>query len=356
MGHGRAWCATETDSTGNYISGKWGNCGPACDEENTNSSQRKVEEISSVPNGCDMISGKVCYDKCPHGSEPLPITGGFRPFCQTKCSESNHHIDCGYGCANRNLHCAKAVVDQIGTVVKAVSKVVSIATGVPNAAAIFDALVSLADFIVSTLPKLIDFARKAWDKLSTKFEAGEQQVGIILTIMELAKEAGSSFMDKFLKMHETIKQIPRMFKELLDAEWSWLDLDKASSILEQFGVSEILLGFKLVETFKRPKCEVADATPVFTITDAGDERLKGKWMRQGMHRDRPRYTLIGDSNEPRPTIHWSKNEYWRAFVDNSWHWWRETLYTSDKNETTVPLDGWVRVEGADPAPTLQMEL
>merc|ERR1712051_674863 len=30
--HHQPWCATETDSSGNFVSWKWGDCGPACDE------------------------------------------------------------------------------------------------------------------------------------------------------------------------------------------------------------------------------------------------------------------------------------------------------------------------------------
>jgi len=77
-------------------------------------------------------------------------------------------------------------------------------------------------------------------------------------------------------------------------------------------------------------------------------------MRQGSHRGRPRYSLIGDSDDPRPTIHWSKNKYWRAFVDNAWHWGRKTLYTNGKDQQDIPLDGWEVAKGAKPAPTLQM--
>jgi len=310
------------------------------------------EEISAVPYGCDMTSGRKCYDKCPPGSRPLPITGGFRPLCQTKCSESDHHVDCGFGCANEAWSCVNAVVEQIGSVVKAVSRLASIATGLPN---VFDAVVSIVEFIITTLPKLIEFFENAWNKLTGKLQTGEKQVGLILTMVELAKEANSSFIGPFLQMHESVKQVPSMFKELLDAEWGWLNLDKIPSILEKFRASDILLGFKMVEAFKKPKCKVADRTPVFTITDIGDARFVGKWMRQGSRLDRPRYRLIDDSMDPyTPTIYWSKKKCWRAFVDNPGHWGRHTLYTNGNQSQTVPSNGWEVVGGVKPAPTLQI--
>merc|ERR1711920_513605 len=133
-----------------------------------------------------------------------------------------------------------------------------------------------------------------------------------------------------------------------------VNLDKISSILKQFGGSELFVGFQLVEAFERPKCEVADTAAVFTITDVGDDRLKGQWKRQGSHRDRPRYTLVRDSSDPNvPTIHWSKHNQWRAFVDNGRHWWRTTLYINKADQQIVPLKGWVVEKGASPAPTLQ---
>lgn len=152
-----------------------------------------------------------------------------------------------------------------------------------------------------------------------------------------------------------------MFKSLLEAEWDWsfwssgIDTDTISGIFDKFGASEILLAHKFMAAFNKPKCETANTTAVFTITDVGDKRLMGKWMRQGWHRDRPRYRLIDDSNDPEtPFIHWSKNGYWRAFVDNAWHWNRKTLYTNGKDQQTIPLDGWMLDMGAHPAPTLQI--
>lgn len=431
-GHHQPWCATKTDSHGNFISWKWDHCGPACDEatyehhagvchntmrrrgrhkklplaekacketcsEETScvayefaapdkceihsgaitfgngrpgyrcgikeeSNRQKAgtrEEVSAVPSGCDMVSWKKCYDRCHEGYEPLPLTGGFRPICQTKCSESHHHIDCGYGCVNRVSSCVNAVVEQVGAVVKSVSKVISIVSGQQLLYAIFDALVSLVEFVVTTLPKLVDFFRSAWDKLGRKLHAGEEQVGIILALVQLASEgaseAGSSFIRPFLEMKESVRQIPGMFQALLGAEWNWgIDLDKVSSILGQFKASEIGLGFKLVKAFSKPKCEVADRTPFFSITKVGDKRLKGTWMRQGSHLGRPSYSLIRDSdNSFVPTIHWSKNKYWRAFVDNKWYWGRQTLYINRDGKETFPLKGWEVSEGALPAPTLQ---
>merc|ERR1711953_47617 len=150
-------------------------------------------------------------------------------------------------------------------------------------------------------------------------------VGIIFTIMELARELKSSFIDVPLEQGDNIKSITSMFKTLIDAEWDislWgHDIDKISGILMDSGADLIILAHDFVKAFQKPKCNIASKTPVFTITGVGDPRLMGTWMRQGWHRDRPRYRLIDDTNDPyTPTIHWSKHEYWRAFVDNPMHW------------------------------------
>jgi hypothetical protein len=249
-----------------------------------------------------------------------------------------------------------AVTEQIGSVVRAVSSVIGLVAGVPNIADIFDALVSLVEFVVTTLPKLIEFFENMWNKLSQKLEPGEKEVGIIFTLIEIAKEASSSFVGKFLEMHETVKQIPRMFKELLDAEWGWgLNLDVISGILEQFKGEEILLGFKMVDAFKRPKCEVVDMTPVFNITQSGDARFIGQWIEQGSHLEKPRYRLMDSRFDPyTPMIHWSSKGYWRAYVDNDEHWGRVTLYTNSQDTDTPPANGWEVSKGSDPAPTLNL--
>jgi len=259
------------------------------------------------------------------------------------------------GCANSAYACWGTVTEQIGSVVRAVSRVISLVPGVPNLANIFDALVSVVEFAVTTIPKLIKFFDKAWKKLGSLTQ-GEKDVAVIFTLIELAKEASSSFLDKFLGMHETVKQIPLMFKELLDAEWSWgLNLDVISGILEKFGGEDILLGFKMVEAFKRPKCEVVDMTPVFNITKIGDTRFIGQWVEQGSREDKPRYRLMDDRMDPfTPIIHWSNKKVWRAFVDNANHRGRVTLYTNSQDTETPPSDGWEVDKGAYPAPTLNL--
>lgn len=430
----RRWCATETNSAGNYIWGKWDYCdeeacdetayeyhvgacrtanmgrGPfkkitdakeackeACSEDSScvayefaspdqceihwgditrgaggnstyscyikqdGTSPQQVpthEDVSAVDSACHMTSGKTCYKQCPLGFEPLPLTGGFRPICQTECTASNHHIPCGFGCANRVSSCVDAVVTQIGTVVKAVSRVVSLFVGLPGVVDFFDALLSLVDFAITTLPKLIGFFKNAWDEWNGlgELQSGEKTVGVIITLMELATEAKSSFISTFLEMHESAKEIPKMFTELLEAEWDWgLDLDKISSIFEQFKPSDFLLGMKLVEAFNFPKCDVADRTPKFSITHIGDPRFIGQWMEQGVHLGRPRYRLINDTQDAEvPMIHWSSKNYWRAYIDNDWHWYRTTYYTNPKNTSTPPSDGWELDQGAEPAPTLQL--
>jgi len=148
-----------------------------------------------------------------------------------------------------------------------------------------------------------------------------------------------------------------MFTKLLEAEWDkGLDLDKISSIFEQFKPSDFLLGMKLVEAFNFPKCDVADRTPKFSITHVGDARFIGQWMEQGVHLGRPRYRLINDTQGAEvPMIHWSSKNYWRAYIDNRWHVWRTTYYTNPKDTSTPPSDGWELDQGAEPAPTLELK-
>jgi len=124
---------------------------------------------------------------------------------------------------------------------------------------------------------------------------------------------------------------------------------------------ETLIG--MGKSFAKPMCpmtlleekpEDMHKTPVlFHITGAGDQRLNGAWEKSGWKRGRPRYSKVGHADN---VMEWSDSRMaWRLFVDVTFFkkWGRKTLYMSSMNTMAFPLEGWVPVKGAEPAPTVK---
>lgn len=304
--------------------------------------------IHSVPNGCDMVSMGSCYGECPYGFSPALVTGKFRPVCSTDCGESHHPVSCGFGCANTAGNCARATGQQIASVMKAVSQVAAMVTGHPQIHVLVDALISLVEFTVTLLAKVIKLAARTWKGLS----AGNKKLGVALAIFQFSAEIGLEVMGDMYQMKEKFGNVLQLIMSLINGEWKFgLNLGVIANAFMSNAHSVILVGSQLASAFVWPKCGVATATAVFSIENVGDYRLRGEWMVQGAHSGRPRYTLIGD---PKARIEWSDSRgAWRAYYDSSlFGVGRATLYMCDDNYPSVPMLGWKVDKGMAPAPFL----
>jgi len=79
--HNQAWCATEVDAAGGYVSSKWGNCGPGCPaDDNTQAETVSRAEIqwgqwslfgpcSVQCNGGQTTRNRQCTGECRHLSQ-----------------------------------------------------------------------------------------------------------------------------------------------------------------------------------------------------------------------------------------------------------------------------------------------
>jgi hypothetical protein len=304
--------------------------------------------IHSVPNGCDMVSMGQCYGECPYGFSPALVTGKFRPVCSTDCKESNHPVSCGFGCANTAGNCAKVTGQQVASVMRAVSQVAAMVTGHPQIHVLVDSLISLVEFTVTLLAKIIKLVARTWKGI----QAGNKKLGVALAIFQFAAEIGLEVMGDMYQMKDKFHNVLQLFMGLINGEWKFgLNLGVIANAFMTNAHSVILVGSQLANAFVWPKCGVATATAVFSIDNVGDYRLRGEWMVQGAHSGRPRYTKIGD---PMARIEWSQSRRaWRAYYDSSlFGVGRATLYICKDNDPSVPLLGWKTDKGMEPAPFL----
>lgn len=332
--------------------------GEGCTCTKRNDVQHPTAKMKKRPKGCKMVHKGQCYGGCPRGYRPTFLLGGFRPACTAVCGETTHPFGCGTGCASSRKNCALVVVDQVKRVTALVSKVVRyFQTGglVSDAMRIIR---GVAGFAMTTLKAVVGKAKELW----SGYTRDKTELGVLLALMQFIKEAGAAEGEAIHDLESLLNTTQGIFLQLVDAELGWdeVDLDWMASLLSEAGMELVGAAFATLQTFRYADCELAGSQVHFSIEECGHGSMVGPWGHVGFLNDRARYQRIDDKNT---VMEWGKRDKaWKLFyMDRSrgrgrWFGWIGVgwteMYRSAQDTQSFPTEGWRRVEGSSPLPSV----
>lgn len=315
--------------------------------------------MSKRARNCKMVHSNKCYGDCPKGYQPTFLKGWFRPVCTSVCGSTNHPFSCGIGCANSRVNCVAVIIQQVGEIAIAASRVASFFSGTALFSETVIAVKKVAEFALTIMVKIANIA----DKIFTKILREKVELTLLLSLFQFVKEEVLAFKDDWVTFSGLVKSSSQLFLQLFDAELGWksIDLGWIAGSIMQHDSSVLQNAFAIVKQFAYKPCELADDTVVFVVNEVGDQRMNGPWAQHGEVAGKPRYRLI--MNKDNVMMEWSgSNKEWGMWVKDrsfgrGWWWgwlgfgWRK-LYTNGKNTASFPHKDWKQNEGAIPAPVL----
>ena len=212
--------------------------------------------IQAVPDGCALVHNGDCYGQCPAGSESASMAGLFRTVCETKCAGGVRPVECGFGCARSAGTCATSVTTQVGEAARFIGEAAGFATGDAGFAIESDALVSLVEFVTTTLGKLVVLAIKAW----TSFEQRKQKVGLLVALLQMIEEAQAEVKKDKAVLRKLYVQCVVLIGELMHTfnTWhGWQSVADSGKIVEvllkhrSLAVAEV---YHLLNAYLHPSC------------------------------------------------------------------------------------------------------
>jgi hypothetical protein len=314
--------------------------------------------ISSRPDNCQMVHQNKCYGNCPRGHKPVWLTGYFRPVCNSICADTNHPFRCGLGCARSRQECSLVVAEQTKTVALTISRVASFVLNAPIIHSATQAVISLAEFAIVTLNRIVEAAVYVWNTLRRE----GAQLGVIMALYQFVKETLESMGTDWLKLSGLMTTAIKLVLDLIDTQFGWatLDLNWLINVFVKHGPAILDSGFQLATVFTYDTCQLATKETVFTIEDAGDERMVGPWYLSGQNDGKNRYVpkRVGDT-----VLEWNgARRSWNLWVRDTeswqgwWFWWLglgwRILYDNQQPAADFPKEGWALREGTFPAPQL----
>jgi hypothetical protein len=298
---------------------------------------------------CKMESNGTCYGNCPRGYKPGALQGRFQPVCTTVCADTFHQIPCGFGCANTRLGCLQTILDQVGTVAKEVGKAIGFVTGNPAVAPLVDKVVTIVEFFIEVLPKILIAVKNVYKYVSK----GQKEVAFFLLLFQFASEVypdGYSS-EEMQKLRDNLQPVMEYVLEIVDGDLgNIIDLGVVRDTIINHG-DQILDSIKIItKAFDYPKCGEMERATVFTIEDTGDDDMVGPWVQYYEVNQRPRYVLATDNKW---LIEYSSGKKsWRLMSPPDWLSRRKIMYTNPVELSDYPLQGWVSQDGPLPVPVL----
>jgi len=296
---------------------------------------------------CQMEVNGTCYGQCPRGYKRGSLLGLFKPVCTTVCADSFHNIPCGFGCATSRLGCLQTILDQVGTVAKQVTRVAGFITGNPAVAAIVDKVITIVEFMVEVLPKILVAIKNVYKYISK----GQKELAFFMLLFQFVSEVypyGYNSREMW-DLKEKMTPVMEYILEIVDGDLgNIIDLGIIRDTIVNHG-SEILDAITIItKAFEYKKCGEMARTTMFTIEDAGEEEAVGSWVQFYETNKRPRYALSTD-NQWLMEYSKSKKE-WRMLSPPNWVGMRKVLYRNPVENSDYPLEGWVAKDGALPIP------
>jgi len=280
---------------------------------------------------------------CPLGYLPTGLPANFRGSCFTGCMYSTHPLSCGFGCGESRLKCNSAILEQVKLVAQGVAAVYGFVTGDERIGKAVAALIKLSDFLLESLPPIIDAVRGAIDILGAGHGA---YVAVVL--FQYLVDTAPEVKENAEAILAAIQEFGDIIAELVEEKIETGKINYMSIINEVLDHGEEMLDFavRATKAFTHPTCAIADNV-AFTIENAGDDRLLGPWVQRGEIQGHPRYTRQGDR---KTNLEWSKTR-WVMFSDG----WsgiigRKFLYESSVRSNDYPTSGWTLLNGTRPVP------
>lgn len=204
---------------------------------------------------CDMQVFGKCYGSCPAGMKPMSLIGGILPTCTSECKETTHTRSCGLGCATGFRSCLSTLVDQVGTVAKAVGSVASYMTGNPLIQEVVDKVLRLVDFFIDTVFQVVMVAKKVY----SEWPREEAELGVIIALLQFVLEHAQEIGKNFQYLNGQFGETLEMIMELMDAEFTWkeINLDFIASTILTHGRAILDSAYEFAEVFVFPTCAIA---------------------------------------------------------------------------------------------------
>lgn len=315
-------------------------------------------QISSRPEGCQMVHRNECYGSCPDGYKPVWLVGNFRPVCNTICASSDFPFKCGAGCAKSRRDCWAVLWSQTKSVLKSVSRVVSYVTKVPALEKAVDAVISLMEFTVVVLKSIADTAMNIWMKLKRE----QMNLGLVVTLFQIFSEESVTLIGDGEKFKALASQAMVLMLDVSDTQLGWgeMDLTWMANVFLGHGQGIVESGFNLIKDFVYTHCDISVDKVVFTIESAGDDRIVGTWQEKGTNDGRPRYVADLHDNV---ILEWgSRRKSWNIWIKDRSTWrgrwfgwigfgWK-VLYENRGNAEKFIPQNWEARDGDEPAPLL----
>jgi len=285
--------------------------------------------------------------ECPLGYKATDLTGQFTRSCHTGCMWSSHPVSCGFGCAADRSQCNSAVTQQVFVVAQGVASAYGFVTGDDRIGRAVAATIRLAEFMIETMPPIIDAINGAMDILKAGHGA---YVAVVL--FQYLKETAPDMREPAEAIRDAIKEFGDIIAKLAEEkrETGKINLRKLIDEILEHGETMLDFAVKATKVFTNPTCSISDNV-AFTIETAGDDRLLGPWIQRGEIEGHPRYTLLGDRQT---NLEWSNANglgRWVMFSDGLFGViGRRFLYESDVPSDDYPTSGWRKLQGDEPLP------
>jgi len=285
--------------------------------------------------------------KCELGYKPTGVTGEFTRSCYTGCMWSTHPVSCGFGCATDRGQCNSAITSQAFIVAQGVASVYGFVTGDDKIGKVVASIIKLAEFMIETMPPIIDAINGAIDILKAGHGA---YVAVVL--FQYLKDTAPDVREPAEAIRDAIKEFGDLIALLADEQREKGKFSLRTLIGEILNHGESMLDYteKATKVFTNPTCSITENV-AFTIEIAGDDRLLGPWVQRGEIEGHPRYTLLGDR---KTNLEWSNANgisRWVMFSDGvSGAIGRRFLYDSSVRSTDYPESSWRTLQGVSPVP------
>lgn len=203
--------------------------------------------------GCAMDYQGRCYGECPSASAPLWLESQLHPVCGSLC-EGNKSLQCGYGCAKDRAACATVSVDAVGEVIKIMGDLVGFFTGNLEIALVTDAIVSIAEFSVSVLVKVIAKLKHFWDL----FWDTEPTIGFVVAMLQLAQELKGYEQKTLTQYYGRFMLLVTDLMSALKTSSHWAVANSIRAVAEVFlkyGVTILIDTYRVMKALTWPTCE-----------------------------------------------------------------------------------------------------
>lgn len=291
---------------------------------------------------------RVDSGECPAGYKNTGLTGIFTRSCNTGCMWSTHPVSCGFGCATDRSQCNGAILDQSFIVAQGVASVYGFVVGDERIGKAVAAVIQLAEFMLETLPPIVDAIQGAIDILKNN----EHGAMVAVILFQYLQETAPDVREPAEAIRDAIQHFGDIIARLADDKRETGKIDPSKIIKEIVDAGENILDYavKATKVFTNPTCAITDNV-AFTVETAGDDRLLGPWIQRGVVEGHPRYTLLGDRNTNLEWTNANRLSRWVIFSDNQFGYiGRRFLYESAIPSYDYPLSGWKKLQGVEPLP------